>query len=287
MEGYRSLHFNTTGEFVTNHARTLFYQEGRPYEEVEDFLLACMSGTDTPLTMLKKYAKMVLMGEARFDGSTADGSYCLTILDDPEEGFDIFGHCEKLKQKLSDVQAREEKAEKCLQNLRDALVAITDEAYEDVAEYLTGQTGDLFTLKKLLLNQGNLGLELCTTKVETGNSLVDSYLQQAKIEKEFEDNYGWLSPAGDFYPVDWGGHQVWAERKACELGILPKQPLSGDGGDILVTHGWVLLHNPSMGVAMVTRNEAKPLTKKQREFLFGYYTDRGLSEEAEKYLQED
>lgn len=48
--------------------------------------------------------------------------------------------------------------------------------------------------------------------------------------------------------------------------------------------GWALLHNPGMGTAFVTSSDSKPLTKKQKDFLFDYYTKRNKPRKAEEYL---
>ena len=121
-----------------------------------------------------------------------------------------------------------------------------------------------------------------------GSVLLNGFLQQASLEREgFTDNYGWLAPDGTFTPVDWGEHQGWAFEKAKELGYVTTARDFSKGGDLLTEHGWVLLHNPGLGIATVTRNEGRPLTKAQREFLFGYYTDRGLDDLAKEYLEED
>ena len=57
-------------------------------------------------------------------------------------------------------------------------------------------------------------------------------------------------------------------------------------GDFLVQRGWVLLHNPQRGVAQVQCSPTRRLTKAQREFLFGYFTDRTLHDMAKEYLPE-
>lgn len=44
-------------------------------------------------------------------------------------------------------------------------------------------------------------------------------------------------------------------------------------GDVLAERGWVLLHNPAMGIPVVTN--MKNLTKAQRIFLFDYYYKLG------------
>lgn len=80
-EGARTVCFWTTGEFVTTTARNWFWAENRPYKKVEEFLLGCMSGTDTPRVVLLGYVKDILLGRRMFIGNTRDDSYCL-VADD-------------------------------------------------------------------------------------------------------------------------------------------------------------------------------------------------------------
>ena len=47
-------------------------------------------------------------------------------------------------------------------------------------------------------------------------------------------------------------------------------------GDWLVDRGWVLLHNPSQGVAFATGSLVRDMTKAQKEFLYDYYIERVL-----------
>ena len=54
-----------------------------------------------------------------------------------------------------------------------------------------------------------------------------------------------------------------------------------------MSKAWVLLHNPGMGVAFITPEEGVRLTKAQKEFLFGYFTDRSKDDLAQKYLEDD
>ena len=58
-------------------------------------------------------------------------------------------------------------------------------------------------------------------------------------------------------------------------------------GDWLVERGWVLLHNPSQGIAFPTRNPAKRYTKAQKEFLYDYYMERKCQKEANAVYEED
>lgn len=66
----------------------------------------------------------------------------------------------------------------------------------------------------------------------------------------------------------------------CNVGLI-------GAGDWLVERGWVLLHNPSRGIAFPTKNPVKEYTKAQKEFLYDYYMERDCKKEANAIWQED
>lgn len=108
--------------------------------------------------------------------------------------------------------------------------------------------------------------------------------EQAEVKLKYEQ-YGWLSPEGNYYPAGWCEHSVKAEELANTLyaGVYDETAYAPD---FLCDKGWVLLHNPSGGgIAQVTsrgRGEYR-LTKKQNEFLYDYYNERNLKEFADYY----
>lgn len=117
-------------------------------------------------------------------------------------------------------------------------------------------------------------------------------------EDHTTEDYGWLEPDGTFYGVEWGEHQEWAQNYMNEK--FPKEAMNGDidlqtkcnvgligAGDWLVERGWVLLHNPSRGIAFPTKNPVKEYTKAQKEFLYDYYMERDCKKEANAIWQED
>lgn len=104
-------------------------------------------------------------------------------------------------------------------------------------------------------------------------------------------DYGWLSPSGKYYEVDWGGHQTWAEMHIKEVLDWESLPLKyriwSDGmGDILMIYGWVLLHNPTGNTAFPTKKPEKRYTKAQAEFLYNYYIERGENDMATQIIHE-
>lgn len=106
---------------------------------------------------------------------------------------------------------------------------------------------------------------------------------------KFADNYGWLSPTGEFFPVEWGDHTQWAYDYIDEHNLWEQVKVKSHNtaGDFLTERGWILLHNPQQGEAFVTSNTVKRPTKRQREFLYDYYTRRGNFKEAKRWLEDE
>lgn len=259
----KRLSFTVTGAFVTRTAREWFWDERKPWEKVEEFLLACMCGTDKSREELVVLARDVVLGRAKLTGDTADGSYCM-VADDGEYAIRA---AEILMKRLEIEKTERRDLETRMENLMDRII---DEDCEWLLEERRVTEADM-------------------------NPLLRSFLDQAEIERQHDDNYGWLEPDGTFHPVEFAEHQGWAYRYITESrpdlneefkSWAKTVPFDG-AGDFLVSKGWVLLHNPGMGVAFVTQEDGARLTKTQMEFLFGYYTDRGKHDLAQKYLEAD
>lgn len=131
-----------------------------------------------------------------------------------------------------------------------------------------------------------------------------NYLNYKKVSKDAAENiyvfikevlhkeeYGWLSPAGSFYPVPFGKHQQWAFekiRKAEDLYDAFKSEYGygwDKAGDFLIQKRWALLDNPRFGPAILQYHLETGLTKHQREFMFQYYSERGRRDEANRLYQ--
>ena len=271
--GSRTVSFSVTGEFVTRTAREWLWLEGKSWSAVEEFLLSCMCGTDKSREELVELATKVVIGRAKFIGNTGDGSYAMV-----EDDQDLIGkYIGQWNKKVSEMK-------KDLREVEDKYYSLTSHLIDSGKGYLLQDAG----------------IDDYDVEDPVASDMVNSFMKQAAIEREgFADNYGWIDPAGNFYPVEFAEHQSWAHKKVVELGLVGEDADSwvdrngnthylqtGVEGDILVDRGWALLHNPGKGVAFVTSSDEKPLTKAQREFLYGYYSDRGLWKQAEQYLEE-
>lgn len=99
--------------------------------------------------------------------------------------------------------------------------------------------------------------------------------RQKEILKEEYRNGEWY--ANDIRRVYAGDIDL---QTKCNVGLI-------GAGDWLVERGWVLLHNPSRGIAFPTKNPVKEYTKAQKEFLYDYYMERDCKKEANAIWQED
>ena len=112
-------------------------------------------------------------------------------------------------------------------------------------------------------------------------SLITKPETEAKESEQKE--YAWLSPEGDIHSAEWGCHEMAAQWLCRELGI--------DSGyricrDILVERGWCLIDDPyDSGRYFVTHK--KDLTKKQKDFLYGYFLDMGMKKRAEEFVRDN
>lgn len=280
MTGRESLTFSVDGKFITELAREWLFDEGKPFEKVMDLLLSCMGGTDMSEKELRRRAEDVLIGRAEFSGNTANGTFCMTAYDaneqpDIPERFNIF--CRYSEEIRKRKEAEKEK---------EMYMEWYEIAMEYVPEYLKNEvrrrTGQ-------------------SVKNPYNSDMLTGFMERMTDKEEHStEDYGWLSPGGTFYEVEWGNHQQWAEKyirtnmteeQWLEAGIHEKGKFQSASyntfGDWLVEHGWILLHSPSQGIAVPTRNPLKRYTKAQQEFLYDYYMERGKEKEANSVYAEE
>lgn len=282
-ENVKTMTFSVEGEFITQLAREWMFCEGREFEKVMDLLLSCMGGTEMSEKELRRCAEDVLIGRAEFSGNTANGTFCMTTYDANEQPdipkrFNIF--CRYSEEIRKRKEAEKEKE-------------MYMEWYEVAMEYVPE------SLKNEVRRETGQPIES-----RYGSDLLDGFMERMlDEEKHSTEDYGWLAPDGVFHEVEWGNHQEWAnnylkehlseeEQKAALIEInMSGMAKSGTdimgAADYLVRRGWVLLHNPSQGIAIPTKNPLKRYTKAQQEFLYDYYMERGKEKEANAVYEEE
>lgn len=147
--------------------------------------------------------------------------------------------------------------------------------------------------------------EVAATKNETSAAAdIREIFSLKEDEHDYEREYGWLSPTGKFFPVEWGGHSIWAEKRSIEMGYATEKDFYGTkkstvaympddvfaslhyADDILMEHGWCLIHNPLHGVPRYHVKVGGP-TKKQREYLYDMYVRIGCDDKAATLYREE
>lgn len=277
MPETRKLTFSIAGRFITDTAREYFYQSNNLEKAVDLIMHSTMTDLITPeerfITALK-----IIDGMADIVGVYPHDDYDVQYHETRNP--DVKGLYNHLSETAETINALE--TEK--RQLEEKISLILSE--------LPAETID--RLNRLCYNE--LGTRLCDgydpddDLSMPNTSLLDSFLQQTRADFErgrSDDNYGWLEPNGTFHIVDWGEHQNWAYEwlKEHRPEDCPKINI-GKSGDILFSYGWILLHSPGMGIAEATRNHEKRITKKQRDFLYGYYMDRNCPGEAAIYMED-
>ena len=74
-------------------------------------------------------------------------------------------------------------------------------------------------------------------------------------------------------------YQKWAEETRCNISCRLCRDFLQE------VKGYCLIHNPTGSGGYVVTNR-KQLTKKQKEFLYGYFSDLGDRFKADQFLEE-
>lgn len=261
------LTFGVAGEFLTQITREWFYSGEKDIEKIMEILMGCMEGTDETEAEIRRHAQDILIGRAALKGNTADGTYHLEVYG-PEEEEQLPGNMNiwKMPKKKKEI---EKDLEKMADRFETAMSRLSDRERREVRKELGEETIE-----------------------DRDQKRIDSFITRMMDDKEHTTgDYGWLDPSGKFYEADWGEHQEWAQayidenfpeetermetvtQSNCNVGLI-------GAGDWLVERGWVLMHNPSQGVAFPTKNPVREYTKAQKEFLYDYYMERKCEDEA-------
>lgn len=272
---YRTLTYSVNGEFITNLARERLYSNGKANHAME-LLLSCMAGSDLSEIELREKAYSILDGYAELKGTFPGDDYGYYERDEKDPKWDLLGHIEKLAEKNKKIQ---EELDRMTERCCLAMERLTEREQREIAV----EMGD------------ELKCDIDTYR----SQMLDSFLKRASdTEEHSTEDYGWLEPDGTFHEVEWGEHQNWAEEylkkkypNAAEDSNVVMQAKCNVGligaGDWLVERRWVLLHSPSQGIAIPTKNPIKGYTKAQKEFLYDYYMERDCKREANAVFGDD
>jgi hypothetical protein len=117
--------------------------------------------------------------------------------------------------------------------------------------------------------------------------------RESKVQHK---KFGWLSPEGTFTESPFGTHEESAEMICERKGFVDEYwKWVKENGDNEIGHlmrdflsevkGYCLIHNPTGCGGYIVTN-MKSLTKRQKEFLYGYFMDMGDRFKAEQFIKE-
>lgn len=128
------------------------------------------------------------------------------------------------------------------------------------------------------------------------NGILPHAKEQEPTPVTTSGEFGWLSPTGDFLESPFGHHEESAQDICEKKGFLEEyrewEEAARSGTDchccrdfLQEVKGYCLIHNPIGDGGYVVTN-TKNLTKQQKEFLYGYFTDLGDRFKAEMFLED-
>lgn len=256
VEKTLKFNFSISGEWLTKFIRDGVISEGKGYPWAVETMVDLMKPNGLDRSTVVKMTQDIIIGRGCFSGNTGDGSFSYNDEDNgtPDEFFEYFDRI------FEDKKA-----------LRRAYTAMND-AWSELADLITG-----------VIERDDLK---CGPNIQFK---IDEQLQEyierkTDVEAEKREPYGFITPEGEFHPVEWCEHESFALRYIDEHGLRDSWENNEDyhhlATDYLVyVKGWLLLNNPGQGKPKLTSGY-KPMTKAQREALFDYYIKAGREVEA-------
>lgn len=289
------MHFTVDGCFVTNLAREKLFIEKDLAGAIKLLRSSLVSDDVTPDEQLM-YCLQVLHGAASIKGTSGSGDYGLEFRDGIDENPTDLSSISRL---IADMAAGIEALRSENRDLANKVCFISERLGETALERVNADYYNEYD-KPLFSGIPVPGWRIKNSVADndTRRGMLDSYLAQRRREDKMAkkgrqpDDYGWLEPDGTWHPVGWGGHAKWAAEWLDDHMPFKEHPevywrTDKEGrrhitnGDVLVfSLGWVLMDSPWQGLAKPTADPARKMTKAQKEFLYGYYVERGRHEEA-------
>lgn len=254
----RELHFTIEGEFITELARRKLTENHDLNAAVE--ILESALITDQ-LDELEKTGLIfnILRGSMKITGTYPGDDY--GVVDTPENKMFLHNAIRNMGNQLNGLANDNER----IMCQLEALDEILPKKYKKQANDATGET--IFP-------------------DDDATEILESLRQT-------DEEYGWLSPTGEFTPVEFRNHEQFAitylrEHMALEdMPAIMKKYHSSMTDWLIYERNFVLLHNPSLGPAILTRNETRPLTKTQKDFLFDYFTTHHRDADAKNIMEKE
>lgn len=282
MSETRTLHFSIQGEYVTDTARNMFYQKNDFIGAIQLIMDATVTDQMTEEQRFVQACK-ILNGNLKLTGVYPGDNYGVyEDTPDPQKTF---------VQKFNRMRVQITEQEDQLRKLNCKLELLYDVLPRDTKNLINDKLDDygedpLFTPTCNPTANNNEDDEPINFMGQVINQdTIQDTLEHLKSQHT-EDDYGWLSPTGKFYPSEFGTHTASAIKLAKKYYSQEYKLHTTQADTILYSHGWVLMHNPMYGTATPSHDESIRKTKKQIDFIYEYYTKRNKPGLADRYLQE-
>lgn len=287
------LHFSIMGEYITNTAREMLFVNKNLEGAIRLLRSSLESDELTPDEQLM-YCLQVLHGSMSIEGMSGTEDYGIVARDDIDERPTNLG---SIGQLIKDMAEENERLKKEKEDLLHKFSFLAEETSIYKLKEINEKYADLWDEPMF----SDMPRSLRSDVSSPFSSMLESFIEQRKREDFASKNadeepvcdYGWLEPDGTFHPVEWGAHERWAGDWLNENMPFKEHPeiywwtdKAGNKhhivcGDVLRhSLGWILLDNPYQGLAQITRDESRNMTKAQKEFLFDYFMERGREREA-------
>ncbi len=356
--------FSVEGDFITDLARSWFFDEKKDYEVSEQLLLSCMLVDTSSMPEIeiraldderKRICLDIIEGRSRFQGCNEfkvvpepdAGKRRSVISEVKKRGEDKFEMLRAKNQELNQEIAQNNEEIESLKKINKTLVELAAPAIKKyiqtpitkMREHLAHTNFiDEITLQSDILGGRPASektkqefAELCeqynvypawnvrgtwryilfydkTTDevLEHEEMLRRGFAIESQEKPEIQtvkpeinepahpERYGWLSPSGDFYESPWGTHEQSAIDLIKKFHWKDEQEEWEDskGGSILardflnLKKNFILIDNPLLAAGRVTASyDPVKITKKQAEFLYGYFKDLGDDLMADHFIQ--
>lgn len=271
----RTMTFSINGDFITRLAREKCHYEGK-MEYAINLLESYLESDEITDNERKGLVFAILDGRAEITGTYPGDDYRFHYLDQRDEQWNVAKTLEKLHERAEQAEIELHQVEEKLGFVASGYMSSWDR--REAQKQYWEETGE-----KLFVNMEE-------ERESAGSTLLDSFIK--RMETGTDDDYGWLEPNGTFHPVEFGMHENWAADHVVEFYGDEHEEKQQEAhkyisyGDFLTDRGWVLLHNPSQGIAIPTASPGKRYTKAQKEFLYQYFIDRNCEKEANEIWED-
>lgn len=289
------MHLKITGEYITDAARTLLYQQNNMEGAIE-FLVDAIDPDDNVVDDMAYETRLgialqILDGKARITGVSDEDMY---IEETPDH--ESLGALKQTKILAKRLAAMEEKVTDLEERISFIASSLRGTSYERTElEFLYREAFGEGLFDDLADREPNPFVD---TK-EAQERFLSRMERQTDTREHSTGDYGWLEPDGTFHEIEWGEHQEWAKRycdehyppeKYSEMYLVEPDENGHQtyylNGDFLIYRlHWVLLDSPYQGIAKPQHSGA--FTKAQKEFLYDYYRERGQFADADALWKEE